>query len=257
MTSITHNTRFLRFIAALLAIILLSHPLRADAGDDLVLFIAELTPEIAEPAIRDIPETGRKLLALRSYIRAGDSLSGRWSWTEAEIAAYQGSPEQAVLLAEVDRIRAHFAEHNPGYELYTNTRVRSLDIQIKRWNENESVGVAAQELTEAMEADLLSGMQGKLDTKTASKWLRSFRNTKRAHLAAPGLTRHGRAHAIDFQIMKDGAIYAGAVADQIETLWRAGGWDVALSKSIAAAGPSFSGPLTSPDEPWHYDYEPR
>jgi hypothetical protein len=39
--------------------------------------------------------------------------------------------------------------------------------------------------------------------------------------------------------MKDGAIYAGANSRQVESIWRAEGWDEKLKASIAAAGPSF------------------
>ncbi len=239
-----------------MAVVFAWHPAYANPDPRMEALIADLTPTVAEGAIRDIEEPARKLLALRSYLRAVKFLSDRWSWTEEEIAAFQGSSEQTALLEEIDRIKTHFAEQNPGYELYTNMRVRSLDVQIKHWNENESVGVAAQELLAALQAEFLSAEDEPLDRGKLSHWLRGFRNTERAHLAAPGLTRHGRAHAIDFQIMKDGSIYGGADSDKIETVWRAEGWDEALKTSISAAGPSFTGPLTSPDEPWHYDYNP-
>ena len=39
-------------------------------------------------------------------------------------------------------------------------------------------------------------------------------------------------------------------------MWRAEGWDQKLKASMEAVGPSFSGPLTNPDEPWHYEYVP-
>lgn len=51
-----------------------------------------------------------------------------------------------------------------------------------------------------------------------------------------------------------GHIYAGASSKQVESVWRAEGWDQKLKASIENAGPSFSGRLTNPDEPWHYDY---
>ena len=246
----------LRHAVVVMAVVFAWHPAYANPDTRIEALIADLTPTVAKEAIRDIEEPARKLLALRSYLRAVKGLSDRWSWTEEEIAAFQGSPEQTGLLEEIDRIKTHFAEQNPGYELYTNTRVRSLDVQIKHWNENESVGVAAQELLAALQAEFLSAEDEPLDRDKLSHWLRGFRNTERAHVAAPGPTRHGRAHAIDFQIMKDGSIYAGADSDKIETVWRAEGWDEALKTSISAAGPSFTGPLTSPDEPWHYDYNP-
>jgi hypothetical protein len=56
--------------------------------------------------------------------------------------------------------------------------------------------------------------------------------------------------------MKDGVIIAGADTAKIETVWRAEKWDEKLKDSIDAASPSFHGPLTSPDEPWHYDFKP-
>jgi hypothetical protein len=58
------------------------------------------------------------------------------------------------------------------------------------------------------------------------------------------LTRHDQGHAIDFQMMKDGAIIAAADYDTIDSL-RAKGWDKKLKDSMGAAGPSFSGPLDS------------
>ena len=130
--------------------------------------------------------------------------------------------------------------------------MRSLDEQIAKWNENESVGVAAQELLDAYKTAF--GDAGDPQPDKLANWLRAFKPAKRANLAAPGLTLHGRANAIDFQIMKDGRIYAGANGKQVESLWRAEGWDVKLKASMDAAGPSFTGPLKDPDEPWHYDY---
>jgi hypothetical protein len=56
--------------------------------------------------------------------------------------------------------------------------------------------------------------------------------------------------------MKDGRIHAGANSDEVKSVWRAEGWDQKLKASIEIAGPSFSGPLINPDEPWHYDYAP-
>ena len=89
-----------------------------------------------------------------------------------------------------------------------------------------------------------------------ASWLREFKSSRRANIAAPGLSPHGRASAIDFQVMKGGRIYAGANSKQVEIVWRAEGWGQKLKASIEAAGPSFSGPMTNPDEPWHYDYAP-
>ena len=244
------------FVSMTLLAAFVTSAARAEDGGQLARLIPELAPSPANEALEQIPDIGRKLLALRSYVRAGSRLAKRWSWTEDEIKAFQGSAEQQALLAEVAAVSAHFAEANPGYEIYANTKVRSLDVQIEHWNSNESVKAAGDELLAAWEDGHGADTSESIDPKDLRRWLSGFKGTKRSNLAAPGLTAHGRGHAIDFQVMKDGQIIAGADSRQIETVWRAEKWDVKLKESMDAAGPSFSGPLTSPEEPWHYNYEP-
>lgn len=220
--------------------------------------LLELAVQPSVAALAQIPDTGRRLLALRSYVRAGSRLPERWSWTEEQIAAFQGSTEQKVLLDEVAAVSARFAQSNPGYAIYANTKVRSLDVQVVNWNRNDSVGAAAEEILAAWTEAFGSATEwpeGMTEEKVR-RWLSGFSGHRQSNIAAPGLTPHGQAHAIDFQVMKDGAIIAGADSRQIETVWRAEKWDVRLKDAMTAAGPSFSGPLTSPDEPWHYNYAP-
>ncbi len=236
-----------------LAVLAAGPALAAEEEGNLEAIFQSLSESPAKDALLQIPDPGRRLLALRSYARFRSPLVKRWSWTEEEIKAYQGSAEQEALLKEVGEIAAHFTEVNPGYELHMNTKVRSLDEQIRKWNKNKSVGVAAEEIFKAW-AEKFASAEG--TSKAFWAWLRRFKPIRRPLLAAPGLSRHGRARAIDFQIKKDGRIIAGTSAGDIEKSWREEGWGEKLKASIAAAGPSFRGPLTSPDEPWHYDYEP-
>jgi hypothetical protein len=220
--------------------------------------IDEISPAPTRDALARIEGTGRKLLALRSYLRAGGRLEQRWSWTDEEIAAFEGSPGQLALLAEISKVSRHFAKKNPSYTLYANTRVRSLDTQIKRWNTNRSVGEASSALGAALLEQFDDAATEKaLKAERLDAWLRTYVPRKRAGLAAPGLSRHGQAHAIDFQVMQDGKIIASTDVTKIESLWLAGGWADKLAQSIAAAGPSFHGPLETPHEPWHYDYKPQ
>jgi hypothetical protein len=220
--------------------------------------LAEIAPPPSDQALVKIPDPGRKLLALRSYVRSGAKIADRWSWTEEQIKAFQGSPEQKALLAAIAAVNEHFKAANPGYEIYVHGTVRSLDDQLASWNKNESVGAGAEEILAAYKATFgEDGLKPEgINLKRLEAWLRGFMPSKRANLAAPGLTLHGRASAIDFQVMKDGRIYAGANSKEVESVWRAEGWDQKLKASMEAAGPSFSGPLTNPDEPWHYDYAP-
>jgi hypothetical protein len=246
-------------MAALLLGGTLNGPVRAAENGQLNPALTALAPPPSGEALALIPDPGRQLLALRSYLRSGAKLSERWSWTAAEIKEFQGSPAQQALVAEIAAVNDHFKAANPGYELYVHGTVRTLDEQIAKWNANESVGVAANEILTAYEAAFgkVSLLPAGTDPKKLDSWLRGFSPSKRPNLAAPGLTLHGRSGAIDFQIMKEGRIYAGANVKEVESLWRAEGWDRKLKASMDAAGPSFSGPLEDPDEPWHYDYLPR
>ena len=60
--------------------------------------------------------TARQLLALRSYLRSARHLAERWSWTQEQIEAFEGSPEQRDLQREIDKVRTVFVAANPGYE---------------------------------------------------------------------------------------------------------------------------------------------
>ena len=243
-------------MAAALAAGPFSAPSLAAAPASLEEVLTALAPPPSAEALAQIPDKGRKLLALRSYVRSGAALAERWSWTDAEIKAFEGSPAQKALLAEIDAVKAHFRDANPGRELYVHGTTRSLDEQIAKWNSNESVGAAAAEMQAAFAAAF--GEAGAVpDPKKLAQWLRGYQPAKRPNLAAPGMTLHGRASAIDFQVMLDGRIHAGANGKQVESVWRAEGWDQKLKASITAAGPSFVGPLANPDEPWHYDYYPK
>jgi hypothetical protein len=72
-------------------------------------------------------------------------------------------------------------------------------------------------------------------------------------LAAPGLSPHGPARAVDFQVQLQGRLIAGPDSASIGVKWRAAGWGEKLASAIRAAG-GFTGPLATPDEPWHYTY---
>jgi len=241
-----------------LLVVRLSGTAVAENALSLDAVLAKLAPPPSDQALVQIPDPGRKLLALRSYVRYGAKIADRWSWTDVQIKAFHGSPEHRALLTDIATVNEHFKTMNPGYEIYVHGTVRSLDEQLAIWNKNESVRMGAEEIIVAYKAEFgVDGLEPeKIDLKRLNAWLRGFMPSKRANFAAPGLTLHGRANAIDFQVMKDGHIHAGANSMEVESIWRAEGWDQKLKASMKAAGPSFFGPLTNPDEPWHYDYAP-
>jgi hypothetical protein len=209
-----------------------------------------LAPQ-ASAALAQISGTDRQLLALRSYVRAADSLTARWSWSADRIATYPESAEGKAADAALDAVSRAFVVANPGYELRVNRQPRSLETQIAHWNVNPSVGRAAQALERALvqqfsdrpvvEADVL---------RTAlTQW-----TPPPVTLAAPGLSAHGQARAFDFSIERSGSVVAGLDYASARERWDAAGWTRRLQAAVASAGNHFVGPLAAPYEPWHYAY---
>ena len=230
----------------------------AESFPSLTKAIEALAPPPSRRALDRIPNMGRKLLALRSYLRSASRIEDIWSWDEKQITAFEETPQRKALMEEIEAIGAHFAAANPGFGLYVNPHIRSLDDQIAAWNGNTTVGRAANQLYENFLVVFSKDgtFPQTIDADAFSGWLRRFMPRTPAPLAAPGLSAHGRASAIDFQIAQDGRVIAPADTSKIEDVWKKDGWDEKLKVSIEAAGPSFAGPLASPYEPWHYDYRP-
>jgi hypothetical protein len=217
-------------------------------------------PPVAKEALQRVGDPPRQLLALRGYVRAGQQLTARWSWSSQEIRAYEAGDEYRELLAEIDTVRDRFEAQNPGYSLYANTTARSFDLQLQRWNSNRSVGVIAGRLRQAalreLSADAYPAHPDARATVRFTNFLREWRPTPAAApLAVPGLSLHGRSRAIDFQIVRNGRIIAPAEVAKVRSVWEEQGWSRRLA--TAMRGAHFAGPLQSPNEPWHYEYVPR
>lgn len=217
----------------------------------------DLRPE-AQSALHRIHGTPRQLLAARAYLRAEDNLAARWSWSDVEIARFERSPEHVSLLAEIDRVRRRFERENTGYTLYANTQVRSLDLQLDRWNENAGVERTAAHLHRAAREELsrsdYSAVPDARSLDSFARFLRAWRPPVAAPLAAPGLSLHGQLRAIDFQVMRAGKIVAGTQIAAVRTIWEGQGWRRKLQDAVADS--AFVGPLRFPNEPWHYEYAP-
>jgi hypothetical protein len=248
-----------RYLFALIAC--LATPAFAFAAvDEYLLAVTHDLPPVAKDALSHIDGKPRQLLAVRGYLRAGQQLSPRWNWSAEEIRTYEASQEYADLLAEIALVRARFEAANPGYSLYANTSARSLDLQLQRWNSNESVGVIADRLQEAAQRELAqSTYPTHPDAKATlrfANFLRAWRPVPAAApLAAPGLSLHGRSRAIDFQITQDGRIIAPTEVAKVRSVWEGQGWASRLAAAMRDT--RFVGPLQSPNEPWHYEYVPR
>ena len=253
-------------VCSLLVLLLLPFAVRAaDAPPDVdrrvAAHLASLRPQF-DPRVNDtldrIDGLARRLLAARSYLRLRGSLAERWSWSQAEIERYAGSPLQRALDAEIARVRAAFESENPGYTLWVNPEVRSLELQVARWNENVSVAAAADALLTDVRAAVSHADAPAAGTPAAREWfaglLRSAVPRPTPTLAAPGLSRHGRMQAVDFQVRQGDRTVAAPSAGDVETVWEAGGWCERLVRAVRLASDRFEGPLVTPNEPWHYEY---
>ena len=233
------------------------------AGDAVEKYLDALRVGLDERvrgALGAIDGTGRQLLATRSYIRNAAKLDERWSWNDAQIAAYASSPEKLRLEAAIARVRCSFESANPGYTLYVNENIRSLDRQIEKWNQSENIKQSADYMLEKFRAEV----EGKVFPRARSpegvsafrELLVSFKPIPVPSLAAPGLSLHGRMQAIDFQVMAGNRLVAGTEVSTAIEKWETAGWKAKLMSAVNEADVGFVGPLKSPDEPWHYDFRP-
>ena len=247
----------------LLAVIACNAAPASQGEDAFSLHMKALTATLPEPAQRaldSIDSPQRKLLAARSYAKVGDSLTSRWSWTEQEIRQFETSHQHRQLLGAVQAVIDRFEEQNPGYSLYANMNVRSLDVQLERWNSNPRVGVIAAELYSRLSREVTSRGYPDQPTEESVNQLKTLLMTSwpssAAPLAAPGLSAHGQLRAVDFQVTKGGQIVAGTSIAAVARTWERQGWHRKLLHAVQSVGDLFAGPLRAPNEPWHYSYIP-
>jgi hypothetical protein len=261
-------SRTFAIFPALAAASIMLLPQSARAGDEadaalaryLEALSAEQDPRVTD-ALSRIDGPGRRLLALRSYVRGRANLTDRWSWTSEQIAAYEGTPEHRELQQEIARVNEVFARESPGFELWTNPQVRSLDIQIEHWNTNESVAAAAASLlaaaSEFVASPAFTGVQPASAARALESFLAAHVPVPTPTIAAPGLSPHGQMRAIDFQIHQGERVVAGPRTSTIDSEWDGAGWSAKLDAAVRTASQRFVGPLASPREPWHYTYSPE
>jgi hypothetical protein len=245
------RARWLAFIAAAFALNVHAdtEPLNR-ALDEL----ATSFPNSAQRTLAQITDPKRRLLAARSYVKAGEELEDKWSWSQAQTRAFEASPEYQRMQAAVNELTHAFEQQNPGYSLYTNTQVRSLDLQIERWNSNRGVQVTAEQLFASIAAQ--SAQHKVFRPDQLKTLLLDWHPASAAPLAAPGMSAHGQLRALDFQVIRGSQLVAGTSIDSVARVWQREGWTNRLHRAVASISAKFEGPLISPNEPWHYRYSP-
>jgi len=251
-----------RLLACLLVLAVSMIEARAsESADPLSAHLIALSttlPECARLALDRIETTDRKLLAARSYAKSGDQLTDRWSWTAEQIREAERSPEYRRMLASVQAVTEQFQVQNPGFSLYANLQVRTLELQLERWNANPRVGSVASELRNALARELRARAYPSQPSAESIERFKTFLTrwypSTPAPLAAPGLSAHGQLRAIDFQVTKAGRVIADTSVASVAQAWEQPGWHDKLRQAVQSAGAEFVGPLRMPNEPWHYSY---
>jgi hypothetical protein len=230
--------------------LLMTHAAAQEALQQQLAAVATSLDADVQRVLHDVEGLPRQLLAARAYLRAGAGLRNQWSWSEAQVAEFERSATRQQMLADIKRLTALFESLNPGFTLYVNTEVRSLGVQLERWNKNRTVGLLADELHAAASRAISVG-------QPLRQFLIDWRPSAAAPLAAPGLGSHGRGQALDFQIRKGERIVAGTEMASVSDDWDAAGWTLKLQRAVERSALPFRGPLLTPREPWHYEYAPE
>jgi hypothetical protein len=211
-------------------------------------------------ALMGIDEMPRRVLALKYYLRRAGDVRSSWAWTPKQIMRYKGSMEYVRAVSEVEKVKAKFAELNPGYTLKVNTEVRNLTEQLRLWNETSSIIATGQDLyaacVKALRDTAYPEQFEKADLQRFIRFLGSVRAPVIPTVAVPGFSQHGQLRAFDFVIWQGDKIVAGTDAGSVGGLWDRSGWTARLNDAIMQASEHFSGPLPAPREPWHYTYSP-
>ncbi|MEJ7710158.1 MAG: hypothetical protein WKF84_09910 [Pyrinomonadaceae bacterium] len=62
------------------------------------------------------------------------------------------------------------------------------------------------------------------------------------------------AARLDFVVKRGSQVVAGTLSANIKSEWEDAGWGRKLNEAVKSSSNKFTGPLTSPREPWHYSY---
>lgn len=216
-------------------------------------------------ALINIPRLDRKLLAVRQYIRYTDVKKKKiwesWAWSDSEIEEWYKSDAYKKASKLIDAIKSKFNASNSGYRLKVSKKVRTLEQQIYLWNISDQVLSLGMDLKTKVSKEIdksgYSATAGRDDAEKLRKYLAQVQLKSKLMLAVPGLSDHGHGNAYDFVIEDtSGKRMAGAAGSWISTWDWPNGWTKKLKDAVDAAGDGrFKGPLKSPYEPWHYEYD--
>jgi len=211
-------------------------------------------------ALKGIDGISRRLLALKYYQKRRGSIKTSWAWTREQAMRYKKSREYGRSIEVIASISRAFEELNPGYSVGANTDIRGIGDQVQLWNETQSVETSANALMETTMREMADSTWPDAPDKRSLQRFHRFLAQARVPIvptvAVPGFSQHGRLRAFDFVVKRGDAIVAGTDASSARSVWDAGGWTKKLKEAVEATSDRFVGPLSTPYEPWHYEYAP-
>ena len=234
-------------------------------------------PEVMQ-ALMHIRDKDRYLFAIFRYVRFHHrhpkEFHEFWAWDQDEIDDYKKSLEHAQALKAIKQVKRAFSADpemkQKHYKLVGRPHARSLKEQYDTWNKpkNKGVKAAGQKLRKILLKEMkkaiypnppdMTGLH-QLHKRLTVDWQPG--TLKVQNLAVPGMSPHGRMRAVDFCVkLADGSNTIVANTGGAD-YWRKQGYDSALRNAVKQANKAlgrtaFKGPLSVPDEPWHYTYIP-
>jgi hypothetical protein len=209
-------------------------------------------------ALAKIRSTERRYLAVRGYVRREHKVHTSWSWTASEAAAFRRTAEYRAMLDTIAAIKRRFAARNPGFRLSVITDIRTLDVQLRKWNTVASIAVSGREVVDTALVVLADSTWPDVPDSASTQRFRAFLDgyelVNTPTVAVPGFSDHGQLKAFDFKVYRGGRMVAGTTTATIPQHWDAPGWSCRLNEVICDYGDAFLGPLQEPYEPWHYTW---
>jgi hypothetical protein len=104
--------------------------------------------------LQRIPGLAQRLMALQGYLRqeghAPGTVQRNWAWAQSEFEQFTGTPEDRLLSVEIRGVMRRFNDAKPGFRLSRGSKFRSLDTQIRFWNDRQNVEDVAKDLLKRM-----------------------------------------------------------------------------------------------------------
>jgi hypothetical protein len=227
-------------------------------------------------ALLEISDPKHELLAIKGYLnpKRGTktlNLEKDWVWNEDQIKAWNQSDEKKHADRALAWVKTKFEAlpgmKTKGVRLNYGTTPRDMNKQVELWDKkNPHTGPNARSLYDkALREISKASYPDTPDTEAVgrfSAFLKGAGLPEKVTQATPGLSAHGQSRAFDFTASSDKTDPPLHLRDGNPEGWRKSGCAAALADATRAynaekaRGLRVFTPLTAPDEPWHFFYDP-